>query len=278
MQRNYDAILLDLDGTLVGDDDSIHPRSLSALRQAAERGVRVMVATGRSELATDPVLRQLDLDMPAVVFNGAALWCSRSGRFLEERVLSERTLSRVLGFGNAHGLLTVVMCGGRKYALAPRNDVERLALHDMTGLEFSELSSLRQKRAIRVTLFSAAHNGSADFAAEVERAIDQPSYLTHFPLNLLAHHRESKLLVVDLHPPCFGKGEALRVLAERYGVPPQRVVAIGDAGNDVDMLSRCGLPIAMANATPEALAVAQRTIGDNNSDAIGALVEELFLG
>lgn len=278
MVRSYDAILLDLDGTLVADDDTIHPRTLAALRAAAASGVHVMVATGRSELATEPVLRTLGLDMPAVVFNGAALWCGRTQKFLEERVLSERTLGRVLDYGHAQGLLTVVMCAGAKYALAPRNEVERLALHDMTGLEFGEPAALRRNRAIRVTLFSGSHATSDEFAAHVERAVDQPTYVTHFPLNLLARHRESDLLVVDMHPPCFGKGEALRVLAERYDVPAQRVVAIGDAANDVDMLRRSGLAVVMANAMPEARAVAQRTIGDNNSDTIGALIEELFLG
>ncbi|HUR27189.1 MAG TPA: HAD family hydrolase, partial [Planctomycetota bacterium] len=277
MVRKYDAVLLDLDGTLVDDEDRIHPRTLAALRTAAKQGVRVMVATGRSELATEPVLRALDIDMPAIVFNGAALWCSKTGRFLEERVLSERTLGRVLDYGSSHGLLTVVMCAGKKFALAPRNEVERLALHDMTGLEYSEASALRRHRAIRVTLFSATQPTSDTFAADVQRAIDQPVYLTHFPLNLLAHHRESNLLVVDLHPPCRGKGEALRVLAERYDVAPERVVAIGDAANDLDMFSRAGLSVAMENSMPEASAAASRIIGRNDSDTIGALVEELFL-
>ncbi len=277
MVRNYDALLLDLDGTLVADDGTIHPRTLAALRAASTSGVRVMVATGRSELATDPVLRTLDLDSPAVVFNGAALWCGRTQRFLEERVLSERTLGRVLDYGTAHGLLTVVMCAGRKYALAPRNEVERLALHDMTGLEFSEPQALRRHRAIRVTLFSSRQPTSDVFAEDVRRAIDQPNYMTHFPLNLLAHHRASELLVVDLHPPCCGKGEALRVLEERFGIPRQRVVAIGDASNDVDMFTRAGLAVAMGNAMPEALATASRVIGHNDTDTIGALVEELFL-
>ena len=151
------------------------------------------------------------------------------------------------------------------------------ALHDMTGLEFSEPSALRRHRAIRVTLFSARQASSDEFAADVSRAIDQPIYLTHFPLNLLAHHRESELLVVDLHPPCCGKGEALRVLEERYGIPRQRVVAIGDATNDIDMFVRAGLAVAMENSMPEARAKATRVIGNNNSDTIGELVEELFL-
>lgn len=277
MVRQYDALLLDLDGTLLADDDTIHPRTLAAVRAAHAAGVRVLVATGRSELATDPVLRMLEIDMPAVVFNGAALWCSSTQRFLEERVLSSRTLGRVLDYGEREGLLTVVMCAGKKYALAPRNEVERLALHDMTGLEYAKIDELRTRRAIRVTLFSSRQKSSEEFAQALADAVDQPSYVTHFPLNLLAHHRESHLLVCDLHPPCFGKGEALRVLAERYGVPAERVVAIGDAGNDVDMFVRSGLSVCMEHAVPEARAAARRTIGSNNSDAIGALVEELFL-
>ncbi len=277
MVRKYDAILLDLDGTLVDDDDGIHPRTLAALRAADASGVQVMIATGRSELATQPVLRALELDTPAAVFNGAALWCPKTSRFLEERVFSERTLGRVLDYGEQHGLLTVVMCAGKKYALAPRNEVERLALHDMTGLEYSEARSLRRHRAIRVTLFSSTQPSSDVFAAEVGAAIDQPSYVTHFPLKLLAHHRESNLLVVDLHPPCCGKGEALRMLEERYGVPRERVVAVGDASNDVDMFVRAGLSVAMENSMPEARAAASRMIGRNDSDTIGALVEELFL-
>ena len=60
--RNYDAILLDLDGTLVDEHDQIHPHTLRSLRAAAERGVRVMIATGRSELATIPVVEQLGID------------------------------------------------------------------------------------------------------------------------------------------------------------------------------------------------------------------------
>lgn len=276
-ERRYDAILLDLDGTLVDDRDRIHPRTLAALRAAHERGVKVLVATGRSELATIPVLEQLGLDTPAIVFNGAGLWCPMRKRLLEERVLSKRTLDRAISFGERHGLLTVSMCAGAKYTLPPRTEMERLALKDMTGLVPSTPDEMRFRRAIRVTLFSEDYPTPAAFAAELEAWIDQPLYATHFPLNVLAHHRDSRLLVVDVHPPCRGKAEGLRVLAELYGIRAERVVAFGDATNDIPMFEAAGLAVAMGDGMPEAVACADRVIGNVGTDAIGAVVEELFL-
>jgi Cof subfamily protein (haloacid dehalogenase superfamily) len=276
--RSYDAILLDLDGTLVDDGDRIHPRTLSALHAADRHGVRVMVATGRSELATIPVLEQLGLESPAIVFNGAGLYCPVRKRLLEERVLSERTLARCVQFGEERGHMTVAMCQGVKYATSPRSDPEWAALRDMTGVQYVERGELIGRRALRVTLFSDRHASSQELADEFGEFLGQPVYVTHFPLSCLPHHRASRLLVCDIHPPCKGKAEGLRVLNDEYGVPAQRVVAVGDAENDVPMIVAAGLGVAMGNAYPEALAAAKRVIGSNDTGTIGELVEELFLG
>jgi hypothetical protein len=278
IDRAYDALLLDLDGTLVDASDRVHPRTREALRAAVERGVHVRIATGRSELATIPVLEDLGLEEPAVVFNGAGVWCPLRREFLEERVLSDRTLERAVGYGLERGLLTVTMGAGRKHAIQPRRRGERLALSEMTGLHFVEPADLLGRRTIRVTVFSDGHATSQELADELEGVVAQPMYLTHFPLNVLPNHRESSMLVADVHPPCRGKGEALRLLAEADGVEPERVVAVGDASNDVPMLAAAGLGVAVEGAMREALEVADRVIGPPQSDALGALVEELFLG
>lgn len=277
IERSFRAVLLDLDGTLVDAVERVHPRTRAALAAAAEAGVFVMIATGRSELATAPVLADLGLATPALVYNGAGLWCPVRGEFLEERVLSERTLARAVDYGLARGLMTVSMGAGRKFAVAPRNRVEELALRDMHGLEFVERrEELLGKRAIRVTLFSSQHADSGVFEAEVSRALDGPAYLTHFPLRVLPHHRESTLDVVDVHPPCRGKAEALRWLSEEQGIDPRQVVAVGDANNDVPMLVGAGLAVAIEDGMREALDVAQRRIAGPHTDALGALLEELF--
>ncbi|MBK7877829.1 MAG: HAD family phosphatase [Planctomycetes bacterium] len=148
----------------------------------------------------------------------------------------------------------------------------------MSGLKLVERDELDgAEYVIRVSLFSRDHGDSARFAREVEAAVDGPCYITDFPLNVLPHHRESRLDVIDLHPPCLGKAEALRFLAEEHGIPPERVVAVGDATNDVPMFEAAGLSVCMSTGMEEARRVARRVIGSNEADSIAELVEELFL-
>ncbi|MFN0009725.1 MAG: HAD-IIB family hydrolase [Planctomycetota bacterium] len=277
MSRLYDAIVLDLDGTLLDESGSVSARNREALLAAAAEGVVVMIATGRSSLSAQPILEDLGLDTPAVVFNGAALYAPRERKMLEERVLSNRTLARSLELGLSRDWMTVLMCADRKLALEPRDEIEASALSLMTGLQYVSRAQLAAEFVVRVTYFSREHATSGHFGDEVEREIAHPIYLTHFPLSVLPSHRQSPLHVVDVHPPCRGKGEALRILEENYGIPAARVVAVGDATNDIPMFEAAGLSVAMASGMEEARAAAKRVIGGHDTAAIAELVEEIFL-
>lgn len=276
MKTSYEALLLDLDGTLLDSAGRIRPRTRESVLAAAEGGVRVMVATGRSLTSSLPVLAELGLDSRAVIFNGAAVWCPQEGRLVEERVLANQTVERALSFAAEHDLLTVTMCASHKHASAPRNEVEREALRGLSGLEIVARKDLSTEYLVRVTLFSPDED-SARLCERLERRIARPVHLTHFPLKLLPMHRESPMAVVDVHPPCRGKAEALRVLEEHYGIDRSRVVAVGDASNDVEMLREAGLGVAMGDGMEEARRAADRVIGGADSDALADLVDELFL-
>ena len=274
--RDYDAILLDLDGTLVTSEGHVLPRTRDVLRRASDSGVRVMIATGRSAEGTLPVLDELGLDGPAVIYNGAGIYCPREERLIEERVLSNRVVERALEFARAKDALTVVMRPRQKFATAPRDPEEERALQWMEDLAVVPVEALPRETLIRITVFGAVDEDSEVLCDELERAVDLPMYLTHFPLSCLVEHRDSRLGVVDVQPPCRGKGEALRFLEETYDIPPERVVAVGDASNDVPMLERAGLGVAMERSMDSARAAADRRIGSCDSEAIADLVEELF--
>jgi len=273
----YEALLLDVDGTLLGDDETIHEDTLAELRRIRDEGIHVMIATGRSETAAIPVLKELELDTPALVYNGAALYCPGEERLVEERLLSDRTVERAMRYARERDLMTLTQVAGAKFTLAPRDGHEAEAIEKFTGIHIVPThDELPREFVIRLTLLSSRHSGSAQLGDEIQAAVDQPLLLTHFPLSALAQFRSNVLDVCDLQPPCLGKSEAFRVLQERWGIPSQNVIAIGDASNDVEMVRDAGLGVAMANSMPSLLAVADRVIGDNNTGTIGELLRELF--
>jgi hydroxymethylpyrimidine pyrophosphatase-like HAD family hydrolase len=59
-------------------------------------------------------------------------------------------------------------------------------------------------------------------------------------------HRDFSL--IDVTAPTATKGRALAWCAERLGLTPAQVMAVGDNFNDVEMLEYAGVPVLMANA------------------------------
>jgi Cof subfamily protein (haloacid dehalogenase superfamily) len=278
MLPSYDALVLDVDGTLLDGQERIPPRTLAAIDRARAAGVVVMLATGRSHDGVRDIARQLRLEVPCSVFNGAAVYCPLLDRLIEQYTLSASFVVDWLDFALSADLLPVVAYPEGQFARAPR-------AHEVPLLEgFRHLSrvphaALPRGEALRVTLFSLRHLDSAALYADVLAAANgRPAYYTHFPLAALVGFRSSTAQVVDIQPACQGKAEALRLLQARFGIPAERVVAVGDAGNDLPILTTAGLGVAMGNATPETKQAADRVIGDNDSDALAELIEELFLG
>jgi len=272
----YAALCLDLDGTVVDPNGSVRESTRAAIRALRDAGVRVMITTGRSVLGTEALIEELDLREPAVVFNGAGIWCPREGRLLEEQILAERVVDPVMEYAAANGHFVCVMLAGTKFVSPPEDALDEATIAGLGRLEVVAREDLPREYLMRVTVFSRAHETSDPFHQEVSAVLRAPAYLTHFPLSLLHAYRESPLQVVDVHPPCRGKAEALRWLADEEGIPAERVVCVGDATNDIPMFEAAGLSVAMGDGMPEAKAAAARVIGASDTDAIAELVEELF--
>lgn len=279
MARDHDALLLDLDGTLLQSDETVHPATRLALQEAVEAGVMVMVATGRSLTSGMPVIEELGLSGPAVFFNGCAIYDVDRGKMLEERTLSNRTNERLHAWAAQRDAQVIVMTAREKLTHEPRSEPERRNFEGFIGLEFAERADLLREYTIRLSfLLECGESGSAQIAAELEEAAAAPIYVSHFPLSILPRHRTNPYSAIDVHAPCRGKAEGLRFLAETHGIPAERVIAVGDADNDVPMLRAAGLGVAMGGAFDEVKRAADLVIGPNDSDAIGELIRDRLLG
>jgi hydroxymethylpyrimidine pyrophosphatase-like HAD family hydrolase len=77
--------------------------------------------------------------------------------------------------------------------------------------------------------------------------------------------------------PAASKWSAVLHLADRWGIGPGEICAVGDDMNDVPMIQGAGLGVAMGHAPPEVLAVADHVTGDHDSDGVARLVDEVLL-
>ncbi|MBC8451194.1 MAG: HAD family phosphatase [Planctomycetes bacterium] len=273
---SYRALLLDLDGTLIGPTGLPHPRTKAALESLVAGGVTVMIATGRSEGGTIPILKHLGFGNPALVYNGAGIWCPQRERLVEERTLADRTIDGVFDFARSRDLPLVAMRAGQKFCREPRSEGEARCLRGLEDLFIVPEAEIPRERLMRITIYSDTYTDSMDMLKDLDAAVARPVYYTNFPLNALYEHAGSSFQVVDVQPPCRGKGEALRYLLETAGIAAHEVVAVGDATNDIPMFEAAGLAVAMRDAMPAAIEFADRVIGGAETDTIAELVEELF--
>ena len=233
MSSAYAALVLDIDGTLLNEQELLPARTAQVIARARAAGVVVMLATGRSHEGAREVAAQLQLDTPCVVFNGAAVYDPQQGQLIEQYWLPAEAVGALLDFTHAEALLPVVSRPEAQLARTPQAH-EADMLGGFRNLQLVPFEALPRARALRVTVFSKRHSDSAALHTDVVRMMaDRPAYYTHFGLAALAGFRDSDAQVVDVQPACQGKAEALRVLAERHGIDAKRVVAVGDAGNDI---------------------------------------------
>ena len=81
----------------------------------------------------------------------------------------------------------------------------------------------------------------------------------------------------ELVPSGWDKWRAVEHLLEDLGVPASDLVAIGDGGNDLGLVSGAGVGVAMGNAVPAVRAAARLVVADNDSGGVAEAIERLLL-
>lgn len=265
-------IALDLDGTIVGDDLIVPPRTKAAIRAATARGVSVSIVTGRMATSAMVFARELGLSDPIVGFQGALI---REVPPAEEAHLGRLLLHRPLAADAAREAIR----WSRSIGLDPHvNHLERFIVRadDPRAEDYSaflggrailvdDLLEWLQKPVSKVIAVAESpideavlHVARARFAGQADVTLSHPRFL-------------------EFLRPGVSKGTAVRWLARRAKVPLASVLAVGDQFNDLEMIAAVGHGAAMPHA-PEAVRAAGRYVAPPLADTgVAELIEQLVL-
>lgn len=240
---------IDIDGTLLDSRGRLPGDNRVAVAAAVERGVEVVLVTGRSYAFAVQAAADLQIPATLIVSNGAAVKAP-DGQTLLSWPLPRAVACEVLAATpDFHGDLGIVfdLPGGSRtiYERIDWTHPNRAAYFARNREWIGEASPLAL--ALDADPLACVFNGS------LERMHDLHARLAGLPLSAslelaLTEYAARDFALVDVLTRGCGKGPTLLSWARERGVAARDVMAIGDNLNDADMLARVGVPVVMGNA------------------------------
>ncbi|MFZ1286200.1 MAG: HAD family hydrolase [Candidatus Phosphoribacter sp.] len=257
-------IALDIDGTILTHAGLLSDRVRDAVIGCVHDGHHVIIATGRSVLATMPVLRRLEISQGYAVSSNGAVTVridprrDKGYKLIEKVTFDPAPVLTLLRAELPDALVAVEQLGRGFLVNAPFPEGELTEVETVVGWE-----ELISRRATRVTLRMPDAEPEA-FMAHVERiGLHEVSYAVGWTAWL------------DINPEGVSKAAALEVLRRRLKVEPADTVAVGDQRNDIEMLQWAARGVAMGNAPETVKAVANEVTADVADDGLALVLESL---
>lgn len=241
----------DVDGTLVGANGAVHPEVWPAAERARAAGIRLAICSGRPAfgLAREYAERIAPEGGWHIFQNGASVVHFPSGR-THSACLPQSTVASLIARARATGRV-LELYSDLEYAVEVDSSVTRT--HAATlGVPFVA----RRLESFTLPVVRAQWMGDAALLDMVMQEHDPG--IDRWPSTSPVMPDER---FISLLPAGVNKGTGVRALAEEYGIPLAEVMFVGDGWNDTPALEVVGHAVAMANAEPEALAVARHTVG-----------------
>jgi len=273
----YKLIAIDLDGTLLSPNGEVSDRVRDSVRRALDAGLLVCFATGRNWTESQPALDALN-HYPTAVFVGGAMVIDTGRKVTLHRMLMDselaRSICRVLEeMGHAVLALSIRGDGPAQYLIGGSTNLNAAT---QAWMHITQAQVERHKSLADYDHVGTVRVGICAEPAEV--AVAKQQLEDRFGDRVLCHNLlvpTYGVEVLEVFDPAVNKWEGIQHIARMHGITADEIVAIGDDMNDLPMITRAGLGVAMGNARPAVQDAADRVIGANHEDGLAIFLDEL---
>lgn len=287
MAVRYHTLVIDLDGTLLASDGSVSIENRRALDRARDAGMEVIIATGRALVESLPAIEAIEHEGLVVAGSGSLLCDVATGRTLDRRVLAHDVVHHVGSSLIAHGHKLLVLkdahATGYDYlAVGPgRLDPASKWWFSQLRAQLRFVDELHEDEhpqdSVRAGVV-AREDELAPLAEALKEEIGDRAYLHHWSAVTESEATGSRTHLLEVFCRGVNKWTMIESYCERSELDPQRVAAIGDGLNDIELVAGAGLGIAMANADERVKRVAQRHTTGHNDDGVADAINRIIDG
>jgi Cof subfamily protein (haloacid dehalogenase superfamily) len=271
----YKMIVTDMDYTLLNKDKIVSERNKNALRAAMDRGVHVVVATGRIYTSALYYAKLLGVSTPIIASNGAIIRDEDADKTLYQCLLPEMAIGEMIRLTREKGLFCHFFSKDTIFT-------ERLINISTRYTEWNKY--LAEEDQVKIRVLENFEDMTEQEKSEIFKAVvvdDDESKLQYVREQILKTGivSASKSLAdnIEIMSKEVSKGNAVSRLAELLCIDKSEIITIGDNENDISMIEYAGLGVAMGNAEQCLKDKADYVTADYMADGVAQVVEKFIL-
>ena len=261
---NFEKVIImtDLDGTLLDDRKQVSEKDMAAIEDFRRNGGLFTVATGRGVAMARRVVDMLKIDIPCVIFNGAAVYDFKENRFLWHSSMPDFSVEYIKTLMREFPDIGIEILRGEEVFVVNNNETvdEHMAIESVVPI-YMDIDEVPRDGWLKVLI------------AYSPEKLDRVVEFTQTDCNKGVNWVRSSPLYYEMLPEGISKGTGLPRLLEAIGRTDCFTAASGDYGNDYDMVRMADLGVAVANAQQYIKDAAKLIVGDNNSSPMAQIIE-----
>lgn len=257
------ALFFDIDGTLVSFKTHEIPASaVEALRKAHDNGNKIFISTGRPYIIINNLkpLQESDIIDGYITMNGA--YCFIGDNILYKSAIPQEEVKRLAAICEEKGYACIFVTETEMKVVQPTEEVHKIFnefLH-VEHIPRSDFKDVIDKEIYQMTVFI-----TEEIEREVAAQMPGSEFNRWYPT------------FVDITAKGNTKAHGIEIIMDSIGMPHEASVAFGDGGNDVPMLEKAAIGVAMGNATDEVKSHARMVTDTVDNDGIAKALAKLNL-
>lgn len=265
----------DLDGTLLNSEKHIAEHTREVLTRAVEQGIWILPVTGRPLGGLPKEVVEFPGVQYAITANGARIMETQTGGCLYERLVPVKTAEQIMKIFSDYDALREVYYGGKGYAEA--EEFSRVEEYMRSPQMAAYVRATRTP--VPDILQLIREKGQDTDKVQGVFKIDEERTEARKRLEAVEGIEVTGALSNNIEVNAVGvdKGNAILWFADHLGIPHEEVAGFGDGNNDIQLLKKAGIGVAMANATDQVKAVSDYITGTNDEDGVATFIEKYIL-
>lgn len=260
-------VVCDIDDTLIHKDDHLKEETIQVIQELKRRGIQFTLATGRMPYRAESYARDAELTIPYVANNGSILY--DRGRMIWCRMLYAKIIQEITQrYMEMYPQFTVIFSFTDRECPLVRTEWIRKRLGKYKGYDqtLGNTPEVWNQAVHKIYVLDDARSGIIGaFARELERCANEISFFQYGEFS------------IEIVAGGCSKASGLTRLLEYLSLPSDCVMAVGDHTNDIEVIKKAGIGVAVANADPQLKEVADYiTIGERDQGVWEAVEKFVF--